>query len=811
MISLDGKWKINDDEGEFAFTGNVPGTVQGDLVSQKLVPHPYVGLNERHMRNLESKSWIYTKEFELDSLPIEENVELVFEGIDTLSDIYLNGRYLGNTDNMFLEYRFDIKDILKKGKNILKVNTKSPVKEPRTLERTYGKIGSTHEESARPYIRKAQYSYGWDWGARVVTSGIWRPVYIESYKKARLTGCTAYLEKVCDKEGKIRISGYVASIVDLGNLENYKVEVKVNDRPVSEFLLKHRGGESYFDGTFTLKDIQLWFPNGLGEQYLYKFKFILKYKDIEIYKEKKKIGLRMVELIRKKDIEGESFIFAVNGKRIFAKGANWIPADNILTWIKSEDYEKLLYMAKEANMNMLRVWGGGIYEDEQFYTLCDELGIMVWQDFMFACAEYPDHLEWFRALSNREVREVVRRLRYHPSIVLWCGNNENNWGFDEWPMMTHKVNGEYLGNKLYLHDFPMICAQEDPSRPYWPSSPYGGDKANSASSGDYHIWDVWSGWADYKDYAKESGRFISEFGFQSAPDPKTINFYAKKEEQEIFHPVILNHNKQKEGQERILRFINGHFGIITEFDAFVYLSQFNQAEAIKFGVEHWRVRKYKTAGTLYWQYNDSWPVFSWSCVDYFKRPKALYYYTKKFYANILPFIDYKLSEQALEVMVINDIHEEKTVEVSLEIWNITGEKIWEKKYEKIQIPRDFVSTIDILKIHDLPTNTLSNIVIYIVVQSNEGKFDNYFLFDNFRDMHLPDPELSYTRDGNNLIFRCKRPAFGVFIDPGEEFILSDNFFTLVPSVSKRVKCPSNKIKVRSLYDYLKKVDGRKKN
>jgi len=333
IIPLDGKWQINDDEGEFTFNGSVPGTVQGGLILKKLVPHPYIGLNEKNMRDLENKSWTYIKEFELDNLPAD------------------------------LEYRFDIKDILKKGKNILKVNIKSPVKEPRTLERTYGKIGSTHEESARPYIRKAQYSYGWDWGARVATSGIWRSVYIESYKKARLTGCTAYLEKVCDKEGKIRISGYIAPIVDLDNLENYKVEVKVNDRPVSEFLLKHIGGESCFNGTFTLKDIQLWFPNGLGEQYLYSFEFKLKYKDIEVYSEEKKIGLRMVELIRKKDIEGESFIFAVNGKHVFAKGANWIPTDNILTWIKSEDYEKLLYMAREANMNMLRIWGGGIYED----------------------------------------------------------------------------------------------------------------------------------------------------------------------------------------------------------------------------------------------------------------------------------------------------------------------------------------------------------------------------------------------------------------------------------------------------------------
>ncbi len=804
LVFLNGEWQINDDEGEFTFTGNVPGTVQGDLILQKLVPHPYVGLNEKNIRDLENKSWTYIKEFELDDLPAEENVELVFEGIDTLSNIYLNGRHLGNTDNMFLEYRFDIKDILKKGKNILKVNIKSPVKEPRTLERTYGKIGSTHEESARPYIRKAQYSYGWDWGARVATSGIWRPVYIESYNKARLTGCTAYLEEIHNKEGLIRVSGYVASTIDLDDLQNYRVEVRVNDKTLLDLPIGHSANGVRFDGAFTLKNIQLWFPNGLGEQYLYTFKFNLKYKDDMVYSEGKKIGLRTVELIREQDTEGETFIFAINGKRIFAKGANWIPADNILTWIKSGDYEKLLCMAKEANMNMLRIWGGGIYEDEEFYNLCDKWGIMVWQDFMFACAEYPDHLEWFRNLSNKEAREIVRKLRYHTSIVLWCGNNENNWGFDEWLMMTHKINSEYLGNKLYLHDFPMICAQEDPSRPYWPSSPYGGDKANSAKYGDCHIWNVWSGWTDYKDYAKENGRFISEFGFQSAPDPKTINFFAKREEQGIFHPVILNHNKQIEGQERILRFINSHFGLVTDSDTFIYLSQLNQAEAIKFGVEHWRSRKYRTAGTLYWQYNDSWPVFSWSCVDYFKRPKALYYYTKKFYADILPVAHYESSDQAIRVMVVNDRYEDKIVNVSLAIWDTEGKRIWEKKYEGLRILKDFVSTIDIINIDKIPLKTLFDKVVHISVRCDEQEYENYFLFNDFRSMHLVDPELSYVREGDNLVFQCKRPVFGVHIAIEEESIPSDNFFTLVPSANKRIRCPSNKIKVKSLYNYLNK-------
>jgi beta-mannosidase len=803
IISLKGKWQVNDDEGKYTFAGNVPGTVQGDLVLQNLVPHPYVGLNEEYMRDLENKSWTYIKEFELGDLPTEEDVELVFEGVDTLSDIYLNGRYLGNTEDMFLEYRFDIKDILKKGKNVLKVKIKSPVKEPKTLERVYGKIGAS-EESMRPYIRKAQYSYGWDWGARLVASGIWRPVYIESYNKARLTGCTAYLEKMCDRNGTIRVSGYVLSAAGVDDPQNYRVEVRLNDEITSEFPIESVGNEVQFEGAFALENIRLWFPNGLGEQYLYTFEFKLKYEGAEVYSEKKKIGLRTVKLIKEKDAEGESFIFTVNGKHVFAKGANWIPADNILTWIKPEDYKKLLYMAREANMNMLRVWGGGVYEDKEFYTLCDELGIMIWQDFMFAFAEYPDHLEWFRKLSNKEVREIVKKLRYHASIALWCGNNENNWGFEEWPMMAHKVNGEHLGNKLYLQDFPMICAQEDPSRPYWPSSPYGGDRANSTEYGDCHIWNVWSGWVDYKSYADENGRFISEFGFQAAPDSKTIDFFAKKEEQEIFHPVILNHNKQVEGQERILRFINSHFGLITGFDTFVYLSQLNQAEAIKFGVEHWRARKYRTAGTLYWQYNDSWPVFSWSAIDYFKRPKALYYYTKKFYANILPIAYYEPSDQAVRVMVVNDHYEDKTVNILLEIWDTEERKIWEKKYEGIRILKDFVSTIDVVNIDEIPMKTLSDTVMYISVQCDEQEYENYFLFKDFKNMHLVDPELSYVREGDDLVFRCKRPAFGVHIVTEEECVPSDNFFDLVPSAKKRIRCSSNKIKVKSLYDYLNK-------
>lgn len=804
IVNLTGKWKISDDEGHYAFTGNVPGTVQGDLVQLGLVPHPYIGRNETVLRDLEQKAWTYVKEFELDEVPGEENVELVFEGIDTLADIQLNGRYLGRTDDMFLEYRFDVRGMLRKGKNILRVHIKSPVREAANLEHVYGRRGAT-DESIRAYIRKAQYSYGWDWGIRLPASGIWRPVVLESYSKARLTWCTASLEGRDGGAGKVRVSGSVAPGVDLGDPENFRVAVKVGDALVGEFPVRRAGDELQFEGIFSLQDVHLWFPNGMGEQYLYTFEFTLKDKGVPVCSERRKIGLRTVALLRERDADGESFIFSVNGRRVFAKGANWIPADSILSWIRPGDYGRLLHMARDANMNMLRVWGGGIYEDERFYDLCDELGIMIWQDFMFACAEYPDHLAWFRQLSDREVRETVRSLRPHASIVLWCGNNENNFGFDEWPMMGHKVNGEYLGNRLYLQDFPAICAREDPSRPYWPSSPYGGDRSNSAACGDRHVWNVWSGWEDYRNYADENGRFISEFGFQSAPGAKTIDFFVAKEEQDILDPVVLSHNKKAEGQERILHFINAHFGLTNDFDAFTYLSQLDQAEAVKFGVEHWRARKYRTAGTLYWQFNDSWPVFSWSSVDYFKRPKALYYYTKRFYADILPVVRYEPSDKTVSVMVVNDRYEDTAAAVLLEAWDTGGTKIWEKKIEGLRLPGDAVSAVDAISMDEISAGAFTDVVMHATVLCGERRYDNYARFGEFREMHLMDPGLSYGREGDDLVVRCTRPAFGIHITTEDEFLLSDDFVTLVPSVVARVKCPQGRIHMTSLYDYLNRT------
>ncbi|RAO99715.1 glycosyl hydrolase family 2 [Petrotoga sp. 9PW.55.5.1] len=790
QISLNGKWQVYDNEKEFEFEGNVPGTVQGDLVDLKLMPHPYIGKNEGLFKRLEWKDWVYEKSFNIDDIDQGKRYDLVLEGVDTLANIYINDQYVGKTEDMFIEYRFNVKKYLKVGENSIKVEILSPIDFPKRLEKNYGKLHAG-EETARVYIRKAQYSYGWDWGARIATSGIYRNIYIDSYKDGRIFGSTAYLE---DLNGKVTFTGYAD--IDTDKLEDYHVEVSLNDS-LTFSLPVFRSNEGFkFKETKTIEDIKLWYPHDLGESYLYKVGFKLKRNNEEIYSEEKKIGFRIVRVIRENDGEGESFIFEINGKKIFAKGANWIPAENILSWLKGSDYEKLIQMAKDANMNMLRVWGGGLYEDPTFYNICNEVGILVWQDFMFACAEYPDHIEWFRKLANEEVKQNVIKLRHHPSIVLWCGNNENNWGFEEWDYKI-KVDGKNLGNRLYLEDFPKICSDEDPSRLYWPSSPYGGIKANSNQAGDRHVWEIWSGWQDFKHYPKDTSKFVSEFGFQAAPDPQTIDYFALAKEMDIFSKVMLNHNKQVEGPERLLKFINNHYGLVNNFDSIIYLTQLNQAEAIKTGVEHWRSRKYKTAGTLYWQINDSWPVFSWASIDYFKRPKGLYFYTKRFYNPVLPIA--KIKDDKIVVSIINDGNSLKA-DLEFQLWSLDGNLIDKKSYAELYISEDTVITIDNICAKDFEIN---NTIAFLRIKQN-GKtiIENHELFADLRINRLNDPEIFYKKDGDSLILECKKPALGVNIRVDGENFTEDNFFALFPNNSRILKNVVGEISIKSAYDFI---------
>ncbi len=773
-ISLDGVWMLKDFEGAYEIKANVPGVVQEALVENKLLPDPYKGSNEDLFKTIERKEWIYEKEFNIgEDRKQTSNVDLVFCGIDTIADIYLNDEHIGKTEDMFLTYRFDISKKLRNESNVLRVVIRSPVVEAEKFERDFGELNGS-EDTARGYVRKAQHSYGWDWGIRLPVSGIWRSVYIESYE-GRIENCTAYLkgEDIC-VEGEVFGAGDAVEVLVDGS--------KRCTIPIAQ-------GEEYriFRGSFHMKDIKLWYPE--KDPYLYEFVFLLKHKGEELYSERKQIGLRTVRVIK----DNGSFIFEINGEKVFGKGANWIPCDSILTKATEERYNRLVGIARDANMNMLRVWGGGIYEDEAFYSACDRLGIMVWQDFMFACCEYPDNLPWFRDLANKEVRAIVKKLRYHPSIVLWCGNNENNWGFEEWGW-DRKVDGYNLGNKLYLLDFPLICAEEDETRDYWPSSPYGEDKANSENSGDMHAWNVWSGWESYENYEKNHGRFISEFGFQGFPDETTIKEF---EAEALFDKNMVKHNKQREGIERILRYINGEFGVVCDVHSIFYLSQIVQAEAIKRGVEHWRLRKYETAGTLFWQLNDSWPVISWSAVDYFERKKALYYYAKRFFADVLPAVKY--DGQEASIFLVNDLRDAKRAKVSVELFKTSGELLY-KKEQELAVPEDCVMPVGKVAI-DEPERT----VCYLSAYVDGVEFENYRIFCRFRDLEIHDPQIEVVEDNENIKLRAKKPAFGVKMSCKST---EDNFFFLKPGKEKRVKAKEI-YGVESLYNYNHRVVRRK--
>lgn len=789
IISLNGKWKVYDTEKEFEFLGTVPGTVQGDIVEQKLMPHPYIGLNEKLFRRLENKTWVYEKVFFIEKLE-KKSYFLVFEGIDTVSEIYLNDTYLGNTENMFLTYRYDVSDILKEGENKLRVVIHSPTKHAKKLEDIYGRLHAV-EDPKRVYIRKAQYSFGWDWGARIVSSGIYKDVYIEELSDGKLKYPTAYLE---DLKGSVVFEGYVENINDPSK---YEVQVLINEKEVIKLPVFKEDNEYKFKGSMVIENLKLWFPRDLGESYLYTVLFNLIKEGNVIYSTTKNIGFRTVEILKGDDEDGESFIFVINGKKVFIKGANWIPIDNILSFATDERYQKLLKMAYNANINMLRVWGGGIYEKEIFYETCDRMGILIWQDFMFSCAEYPDHLEWFRNLSIKEVRENVLKLRHHPSIIIWCGNNENNWAFEDWGY-NFKVDNKNLGNTLYLEDFPNICLKEDSSRPYWPSSPFSGKglKANSNLAGDTHVWNVWSGWQDYKEYEKDTSRFVSEFGFQAAPDIETIKFFVIEREREIFSDTMLNHNKQIEGMERLIRFLSTRFGLPKNFNSFVYLTQLNQAEAIKFGVEHWRSRKYKTSGTIYWQLNDSWPVFSWSSIDYFERPKALYFYTKKFYSKILPVL--KQEAEKLILFIIND-GKKIAGNVKIEIRDISGDTIFERNYSDIIVEEDTLFKVDEFS---LEKDLIEKSIAKIYFKTEEKLYENHKILANLRKYKPENPEISIDYFNDKAVVSCKKPAIGVEIrDESGILYEDDNFFVLFP-YEKRIIKTDKKLYVKSLFDYI---------
>lgn len=617
------------------FSTTIPGTVHTDLYEMGVISDPFFGDNEQHLKWIEEETWVYETTL---NLPVEvmnaKRIYLIFEGLDTYTDIYVNGLKLRSTDNMFRRWEISLTGNLHLGDNQLRIvfHPAAEIATQKAKELPY-----FLPPGEANFVRKAQYHFGWDWGPRFPTVGICKPAYIEFYDAGKIEHVQIQQKELTQSRALMNVN--VAMIqVQHGN---YRLECSIPE--TAEYfsvMLGQATSEGSFD--FEIKSPQRWDCIGYGRPYLYTINMDLYVDNELIDQHSERFGLRTAELIQTPDSLGSTFYFSINDNPVYAKGANMIPLDVFLPRVQPEDYEQLIDQALDANFNMLRVWGGGVYEDDYFYDLCDAKGIMVWQDFMFACALYPGDSS-FLSTVQYEIEEQVRRLRNHPSIVLWCGNNEideawHNWGWQK----QHGYSGEdslriYADYKRLFHELiSAVLEKEDPSRSYHPSSPtHGWGKAESYVSGDQHYWGVWWGMEPFERYREKVGRFASEFGFQSFPSSEHFSAFVEAGNQDLASSEWKNHQKHPTGFETIAEYMQRDYPVTTNLDDYAYVSQLVQARGMKIAIDAQRTRQPYCMGSLFWQFNDCWPAVSWSSIDYFGVPKATHYAVKRAFE---PFI-----------------------------------------------------------------------------------------------------------------------------------------------------------------------------
>lgn len=607
----------------------VPGTVYTDLLRNGNMENPYWKDNEDAICSLMEKDYEYQCTFQGEETSELSSVFLRFEGLDTVADIYLNNVHLGNAESMHRIWEYSVKDILLSGENTLKVVFHSPLKFIAEAYKKYGNIGNDDTYEGFMHLRKAHYMFGWDWGAHLPDAGIFRPVFLCSVSHGRID--SVYIRQ-CHEENKCTLKFEGDCIRETPGEYQWRVLVTAPDGQKYETALSAEG-----EGQLVIEDPELWWPNGLGDQPLYQVEAQLLYEGNVEDTWKKRIGLRTMTMQRKKDQYGESFAHEVNGKAFFAMGADYIPEEHLLGRRSEEKTRKLLEDCKLANFNVIRVWGGGFYPDDWFFDICDELGLVVWQDFMFACSVYELTPE-FEANIRKEFADNIKRLRHHASLGLWCGNNEMEMFVDErcWVTKASEVR-DYLF--MYERIIPEVLREYDPETFYWPASPSSGgsfDNPNDPDRGDVHYWKVWHGNRPFSEYRKHFFRYASEFGFQALPSQKTIETFTEDpDDWNLFSYIMEKHQRNYGANGKIMNYMQQTYRYPGDFDTVIYASQLLQADAIRYGVEHFRRNRGRCMGAVYWQLNDCWPVISWSSIDYTGRWKALHYYAKRFFAPVM--------------------------------------------------------------------------------------------------------------------------------------------------------------------------------
>ncbi len=829
---LDEGWTVSGvDTFTAAVPATVPGTVHTDLLANGLIPDPFWRDNEERLQWIGEKDWIYRTTFQVESGFLEaEVVELVFQGLDTFAEVVLNGRSVLETDNMFRRWSVDVKPHLLTGENTLEVRFRSPLPPAlaarAALPYPLPAGNDRGDPPSRVFVRKAAYHYGWDWGPRLITSGIWRPVELLAWSGARLSdvhvvtdsirGQRAFLtarvtlEVTVTEADRRAAGGEIPATVVLASPEGAF-------EPVSHQAVLVPGA-NHIAMSLTISEPELWWPNGMGEAHLYELETTLEPGRRGDALDSR-FGIRTVELVTEPDSIGESFFFRVNGVPVFMKGANVIPLDHFSPRVTETDYRALFRDVSRAHMNMLRVWGGGIYEEDVFYDLADEHGILIWQDFMFANGMYPGDATFLESIQA-EAGDQVRRLRRHPSIALWCGNNEMDEGWQRWgwarayrtPEDSAAVRGAY--DAIFHGILPRVVEQEDPSRRYWPSSPsLGWGDPESLNRGDSHYWGVWHGREPFSVFWEKLPRFSSEFGFQALPPMATVEAFTEVSDRRLFSPIFLVHQKHPIGNELITEYMERDYSVPATFEDFVYVSQLLQARGMRTAFEAHRRAMPRTMGTLYWQLNDTWPVVSWSGRDYFGRWKALHYAAREAFAPLLLSIHQR--GDTVEVWGVSDSLQEVRGTMALELMDFQGTSLWQAPVDVSLAPG--ASTLlwkrgvgELLQEAD-PSRT----VFLASMEEGPSPALHYFLPPKGLQLETPVIHLEWSEQDGASLLTLTSPVLAkdvyLRLDPtssasGVEF--SHNFFDLLPGQPRTVRLDTDQsvegvrsgLRIRTLAD-----------